>query len=78
MRHTNLFVNVGRAKPKPICSISETSANHDLLIDQAKRQALDALLASGVAADRINFETESVEIAEQETPKPMIRKARAK
>jgi len=78
MRHTNLFVAVGRAKPKPICTVNEANPNHDLLVDQAKRQALDALLASGVAADRINFEVESVEIVEQETPKPTVRKGRAK
>lgn len=76
MRHTNLYVKVGRAAAKPVCTINAENPQHDFLIDQNQRRSFDALVAGGVDAARIEFSEETVDIPEAETPKATVRKSR--
>jgi hypothetical protein len=76
MRHTNLYVKVGRASPKPVCTVDVENPQHDFLIDQNQRRSFDALLASGVDAARIEFSEETVDVPETETPKATVKKVR--
>lgn len=85
MKHTNLYVKVGRAQPQPLCTVDQEHPNHDLLIDQAKRRSLDSLCAGGVDSARVEFVEESVDVdsliaAEHEraTAGRTIKKARTK
>ena len=72
MRHTNLFVKVGRANPKPVCTVSQDSPTHDLQLDVQERRKFSELLDSGVDPERVEFSRESVDTGDI-APAPVAR-----
>lgn len=72
MRHTNLFVKVGRANPKPVCTVSQDSPSHDLQLDVQERRKFSELLDSGVDPERVEFSRESVDTGDI-APAPVAR-----
>lgn len=74
MKHTNLFVTVGRAEPKPVCTVDEKNPDHDFLIEQATRQTFAQLVAGGNDSARISFHEETVDVPEQSEAKAVSKK----
>lgn len=65
-KHTNLFVQVGRAEPRPLCSADQESPIHDILLSATESEAMRNLIASGIDPTRIKFSRESVDTDELE------------
>lgn len=76
MKQTTLFVSVGRADPRPLCSVVENSASYEAILTGAEHQERLSLLNGGTAADRIAFTREDTELPEAAPVHKSTRKGR--
>lgn len=76
MRHTNLFVKVGRAAPRPLCTVDTKNPNHDLIIAAHRDQEFKSLMLGGVDHARVEFIEETVTIPEPKAEVETVQKAR--
>lgn len=68
MKHTTLYVTVGRAQPRPLCTVSDDAPDAAAQLAGAETMERVALVNGGNAPARILFSQESEEI-ETSAPK---------
>jgi hypothetical protein len=62
MKHTTLFCILGRASPRPICTVSDDAPDAAAQLAGAQAMEYAALVNGGNAPGRISFSQESEEI----------------
>ena len=72
---TTLFCHVGRAKPRPVATVSHDAADYEAQLAAHELVERAALVAGGNALERVQFSRETVEIVE-EAPAPKAKKGK--
>lgn len=70
MKHSTLYVTVGRAAPRPVCTVSHDVADYEAQLAAHELAARIELVGGGNAQDRISFSRDTVEAAEESAQKP--------
>ena len=55
MGHTTLFVRVGRAEPKPVCSVNNDSPSFESQLRAQENKLTSELIAGGNDIARVEF-----------------------
>jgi len=66
MKQTTLFVSVGRASPRPLCTVSDDSPSYEATLAAMELRERMSLLNGGNDAERISFVRDDSE--QPETP----------
>lgn len=53
--HTTLFVRVGRAEPKPVCSVDDDSPSFESQLSAQENKTMSEIIAGGNDPARVEF-----------------------
>lgn len=68
MRHTTLYMKLGRAAPKPLCTVNDAGPNAEQILIAQETRSMQEAIAGGNDPLRIEFSRETVEVAKAEQP----------